>query len=58
MRNRIISDGSFTSLSFGQIAYKKGHIEQQTHFTSLADPPDIIFAKKVNDQASKVSKQD
>lgn len=43
-------------LLFCQIAYKKGLAEQQTQFTSLPDPPDIEFAKKVTNQVSKVSK--
>ncbi|KAJ8784228.1 hypothetical protein J1605_008379 [Eschrichtius robustus] len=40
---------------FSKIAYKKGHTEQQTQFTSLPDPPDIEFAKKVTNQVSKFS---
>lgn len=40
---------------FCQIAYKKGLTEQQTQFTSLPDPPDLEFAKKVTNQVSKVS---
>lgn len=43
-------------LLFRQIAYKKGHAEQQSQFTTLPDPPDIEFAKKVTNQVSKVSK--
>lgn len=39
---------------FYQIAYKKGLTEQQTQFTSLPDPPDVEFAKKVTNQVSKV----
>lgn len=39
-----------------QIAYKKGHAEQQSQFTTLPDPPEIEFAKKVTNQVSKVSK--
>ncbi|XP_027968864.1 nebulin [Eumetopias jubatus] len=35
------------------IAYKKGHAEQQSQFTTLPDPPDIEFAKKVTNQVSK-----
>ncbi|CAD7679346.1 unnamed protein product [Nyctereutes procyonoides] len=37
-------------LLFCQIAYKKGHAEQQSQFTTLPDPPDIEFAKKVTNQ--------
>uniref|UniRef100_A0A8C5KHP9 Nebulin n=1 Tax=Jaculus jaculus TaxID=51337 RepID=A0A8C5KHP9_JACJA len=44
--------------ALSDISYKKGLIEQNTHFTPLPDPPDIEFAKKVNNQVSKVSKQD
>lgn len=40
-----------------QIAYKKGLTEQQTQFTSLPDPPDVEFAKKVTNQVSKVRSQ-
>lgn len=40
-----------------QIAYKKGLTEQQTQFTSLPDPPDVEFAKKVTNQVSKVRTQ-
>lgn len=43
-------------LLFCQIAYKKGHAEQQSQFTTLPDPPEIEFAKKVTNQVSKVSK--
>lgn len=55
--NRMIICGSFASLLFCQIAYKKGLAEQQAQFTPLADPPDIEFAKKVTNQVSKVRKQ-
>jgi hypothetical protein len=41
--------------TFCQIAYKKGLTEQQTQFTSLPDPPEVEFAKKVTNQVSKVS---
>ena len=54
--NGIIIYGSFASLLFWQIAYKKGLAEQQAQFTPLPDPPDIEFAKKVTNQVSKVRK--
>ncbi|KAI5220274.1 Nebulin [Manis pentadactyla] len=41
--------------ALSDIAYKKGLAEQQAQFTSLPDPPDIEFAKKVTNQVSKAT---
>lgn len=38
-----------------QINYKKGHHERKAKYTSLADPPEVELARKVDKQRSDVS---
>lgn len=58
MLKKLTTSVNFTSSCclLPQIQYKKGHHERKAKYTSLADPPEMELARKVDQQRSDVSK--